>query len=112
MKASFTRRLEALEKRLVPAQECDRPGCETEFSRSLLERLEAGDRKSTRLNSSNRCISYAVFCLKTKTLEWNERRKSDRGRGLDAVAGSRNGRFARYLDVDGDGIPYRTFFFK
>src|SRR5437762_5727420 len=26
------------------------------------------DRKSTRLNSSHRCISYAVFCLKKKTL--------------------------------------------
>src|SRR5437879_10087085 len=26
----------------------------------------AQDRKSTRLNSSHRCISYAVFCLKTK----------------------------------------------
>src|SRR5437879_9263671 len=24
------------------------------------------DRKSTRLNSSHRCISYVVFCLKTK----------------------------------------------
>src|SRR5437879_10012378 len=28
------------------------------------ERFE--DRKSTRLNSSHRCISYAVFCLKKK----------------------------------------------
>src|SRR5437762_5984007 len=27
---------------------------------------QAGDRKSTRLNSSHRCISYAVFCLKKK----------------------------------------------
>src|SRR5437763_13525353 len=26
----------------------------------------AKDRKSTRLNSSHRCISYAVFCLKKK----------------------------------------------
>src|SRR5437762_11196478 len=26
------------------------------------------DRKSTRLNSSHRCISYAVFCLKKKTI--------------------------------------------
>src|SRR5437764_13571396 len=26
------------------------------------------DRKSTRLNSSHRCISYAVFCLKKKTV--------------------------------------------
>src|SRR6202011_5809747 len=29
-------------------------------------RLVALDRKSTRLNSSHRCISYAVFCLKKK----------------------------------------------
>src|SRR5437763_12515836 len=27
---------------------------------------DARDRKSTRLNSSHRCISYAVFCLKKK----------------------------------------------
>src|SRR5437763_7128595 len=27
---------------------------------------EIRDRKSTRLNSSHRCISYAVFCLKKK----------------------------------------------
>src|SRR5207248_8601427 len=27
-----------------------------------------GDRKSTRLNSSHRTISYAVFCLKKKTI--------------------------------------------
>src|SRR2546430_5941778 len=29
--------------------------------------LGAGDRKSTRLNSSHSQISYAVFCLKKKT---------------------------------------------
>src|SRR3712207_8207964 len=29
----------------------------------------AGDRKSTRLNSSHANISYAVFCLKQKTWE-------------------------------------------
>src|ERR1017187_9890408 len=28
------------------------------------------DRKSTRLNSSHRCISYAVFCLKKKDQSW------------------------------------------
>src|SRR5437879_11492676 len=32
----------------------------------VLERSANGDRKSTRLNSSHRCISYAVFCLKKK----------------------------------------------
>src|SRR5688572_32342541 len=30
------------------------------------ERVDAGDRKSTRLNSSHSQISYAVFCLKKK----------------------------------------------
>src|SRR5437762_6475126 len=29
------------------------------------------DRKSTRLNSSHRCISYAVFCLKKKKKKYN-----------------------------------------
>src|SRR5436189_3896702 len=28
--------------------------------------VDPQDRKSTRLNSSHRCISYAVFCLKKK----------------------------------------------
>src|SRR5688572_15278694 len=31
-----------------------------------VQRREAGDRKSTRLNSSHSQISYAVFCLKKK----------------------------------------------
>src|SRR5437762_7169911 len=30
------------------------------------------DRKSTRLNSSHRCISYAVFCLKKKKIFNND----------------------------------------
>src|ERR1017187_10586998 len=30
---------------------------------ALLQVLKCPDRKSTRLNSSHRCISYAVFCL-------------------------------------------------
>src|SRR2546426_3963409 len=36
----------------------------TQFSVSVL--AVAGDRKSTRLNSSHLVISYAVFCLKKK----------------------------------------------
>src|SRR5437764_5976129 len=34
------------------------------------------DRKSTRLNSSHRCISYAVFCLKKKTSPEPQHHKS------------------------------------
>src|SRR5437762_10504152 len=33
-------------------------------------RSDIGDRKSTRLNSSHRCISYAVFCLKKKKKQY------------------------------------------
>src|SRR5437879_11059957 len=33
--------------------------------------LPPTDRKSTRLNSSHRCISYAVFCLKKKKAKNN-----------------------------------------
>src|SRR5437762_2107035 len=41
---------------------------ELELRKRQLARLrgEVVDRKSTRLNSSHRCISYAVFCLKKK----------------------------------------------
>src|SRR5436189_1335163 len=41
------------------------------------------DRKSTRLNSSHRCISYAVFCLKKK----NKQRQS--GKTEHGPAGGR-----------------------
>ena len=32
----------------------------------LVDQMAESDRKSTRLNSSHRCISYAVFCVKKK----------------------------------------------
>src|SRR5437763_3233006 len=35
-------------------------------------KANAADRKSTRLNSSHRCISYAVFCLKKKKSQASE----------------------------------------
>src|SRR5437763_6957633 len=37
----------------------------------LVRAFSARDRKSTRLNSSHRCISYAVFCLKKKKYKKN-----------------------------------------
>src|SRR5256885_10371302 len=36
--------------------------------RSVADRVGGRDRKSTRLNSSHLVISYAVFCLKKKTI--------------------------------------------
>src|SRR5688572_32595958 len=43
-------------------------------SRAARRESEAGDRKSTRLNSSHSQISYAVFCLKKKNKQDYEER--------------------------------------
>src|SRR3712207_8532569 len=46
------------------------PGRGHPAASALMDRIDtsgAGDRKSTRLNSSHANISYAVFCLKKKT---------------------------------------------
>src|SRR5437867_9601750 len=43
----------------------DHPGVDVG---ARVEQQSHGDRKSTRLNSSHRTISYAVFCLKKKNV--------------------------------------------
>src|SRR5437867_9410466 len=40
-----------------------------------------GDRKSTRLNSSHRTISYAVFCLKKKKKKKNKNKHNKENNG-------------------------------
>src|SRR5436189_4804830 len=42
------------------------PGLRAGIEADRRARGDLRDRKSTRLNSSHRCISYAVFCLKKK----------------------------------------------
>jgi 2-oxoglutarate/2-oxoacid ferredoxin oxidoreductase subunit alpha len=41
-------------------------------------------------------------------LQWNDEREYRRGKVLDAGALETIEKYGRYLDVDGDGIPYRT----
>jgi 2-oxoglutarate ferredoxin oxidoreductase subunit alpha len=41
-------------------------------------------------------------------LEWDENRRYDRGKVMTAEQLEAGVEFGRYLDVDGDGIPYRT----
>lgn len=41
-------------------------------------------------------------------LTWDDERQYDRGKVLDHDALEKTEKFGRYLDVDGDGIPYRT----
>jgi 2-oxoglutarate ferredoxin oxidoreductase subunit alpha len=41
-------------------------------------------------------------------LKWDDKRKYDRGKVYNAEDLERIEKFGRYLDVDGDGIPYRT----
>ncbi len=40
--------------------------------------------------------------------EWDDKREYQRGKVLDAATLDKIERYGRYLDVDGDGIPYRT----
>src|SRR3712207_7176987 len=47
---------------------CSASSREADYVRGGAEPPPARDRKSTRLNSSHANISYAVFCLKKKTL--------------------------------------------
>ncbi len=42
-------------------------------------------------------------------LQWDDERKYDRGKVLNAEQLDQIERFGRYLDVDGDGICYRTY---
>lgn len=44
-----------------------------------------------------------------KSFAWDDTRKFDRGKVLDERALESLDTFGRYLDVDGDGIPYRTY---
>ena len=45
----------------------------------------------------------------TKPFTWDDSRKLDRGKVMTAADLSAGKDFGRYLDVDGDGIPYRTY---
>src|SRR5437879_7173482 len=59
---------------------CKQRGCSGSYSRWLSSGRTSQrarcilDRKSTRLNSSHRCISYAVFCLKKKKKKQNNKK--------------------------------------
>lgn len=44
-----------------------------------------------------------------KELTWDDSYRPDRGKVLDAAALENIDKFYRYLDSDGDGIPYRTY---
>jgi 2-oxoglutarate ferredoxin oxidoreductase subunit alpha len=45
----------------------------------------------------------------SEPLEWDDTRRYDRGKVLDAEALESVERWGRYLDLDGDGIGYRTY---
>src|SRR5207248_9995839 len=54
---------------LLAVESPTRPHCRRYHHDPAGHRGQSGDRKSTRLNSSHRKISYAVFCLKKKKKE-------------------------------------------
>src|SRR5438876_8961340 len=53
---------------LTQKRKC-KPNCICRMSAAEVICLGTTDRKSTRLNSSHPSISYAVFCLKKKTIK-------------------------------------------
>src|SRR5436189_2323211 len=70
-------------------------GCSTATRRRL-------DRKSTRLNSSHRCISYAVFCLKKKNIEVENKHsgyKRMREHGIVRTCDARQQNMTRLVSV-------------
>src|ERR1017187_1316574 len=54
------------ERREVPEKRCQLNRSMQHWLAVYSPEFQSPDRKSTRLNSSHRCISYAVFCLKKK----------------------------------------------
>src|SRR5437588_10644371 len=44
-----------------------------------------------------------------RPLTWDDSRKYDRGKVMTTADLEAGKEFGRYLDVDGDGIPYRTY---
>jgi 2-oxoglutarate ferredoxin oxidoreductase subunit alpha len=45
----------------------------------------------------------------SEPFHWNDERRYDRGKVLNSEELEHIGKFGRYLDLDGDGIPYRTY---
>ncbi|MBU6507243.1 MAG: 2-oxoacid:acceptor oxidoreductase subunit alpha [Alphaproteobacteria bacterium] len=45
----------------------------------------------------------------TRPFHWDDKRQLDRGKVMTAADLDAGKEFGRYLDVDGDGIPYRTY---
>ena len=80
----------------------NRPGQEIDIA---LEE-QAGDRKSTRLNSSHLCISYAVFCLKKKMVKSNMIRDFDAfsRASLDAALSMEPGGTLDFRNPEGSAI--------
>src|SRR5271168_5569712 len=73
------------------------------LARGLLAAL-AQDRKSTRLNSSHRTISYAVFCLKKKKHTYGKLLVEAKQRGLQLQLPTRE------VYRKGPGMIFRFFF--
>src|SRR5437879_9441711 len=58
--------LDGPQRRLLRGRETEETECFAGAAALVSSVSRPRDRKSTRLNSSHRCISYAVFCLKKK----------------------------------------------
>src|SRR2546421_7038208 len=77
-------RLDAFEQGIVRTERVAQQFCQLlhrlsvadRFADDWIENQAVEDRKSTRLNSSHDQISYAVFCLKKKKIQYRTDRKT------------------------------------
>lgn len=84
------------------------PGSPTESFEMAAQSFDLADRLQTTIFVMLE-LDIGMQDWLTAPLQWDDNRKLDRGKVLsydDLEAGKE---FGRYLDVDGDGIPYRTY---
>ncbi|MCB0599932.1 MAG: 2-oxoacid:acceptor oxidoreductase subunit alpha [Saprospiraceae bacterium] len=83
------------------------PSTPTECFEMTAEALDLADRFQTVIFVMSD-LDLGMNDHLTPDLKWDDNRKYDRGKVLNAEDLENMEKFGRYLDVDGDGIPYRT----
>src|SRR3546814_8320011 len=75
--------------------------------RGFFRALDLADRLQTRLFVMTD-LDIGLNLRLCEPCRWDDSRRRDRGKVMTAEGLEAGRDFGRYLDVDGDGIPYRT----
>lgn len=83
------------------------PSTPTECFEMMADALDLADRFQTPVMLVSD-LDLGMNSHMCSPLKWNDQRKYDRGKVLNAQQLEEIKDWGRYLDIDGDGIPYRT----